>query len=366
MSANGYHCEVVGSLLRHDDLKQAMERDERGEIDQDELNDLQEKEGKQNIALQEEAGIEVLTDGEVRRRFWFDPLTASLSGYNPEVPAPVMFHGSADKPSGPPPKLPAVTEKLGIRKNLPLQEYEFVTANSDLPAKATLAGMTYASVLWVPGYSDKVYPDREAYMDEVIGLMTQIVGECVDAGCDYFQLDSPRYTHLVSDEGQENLRNLGLDTETWLGQMIERDNQLISAFPDVTWAVHLCRGNHRSMWSVEGGYDAIAEQLFNDLACDRIFAEYDSPRAGSFAPLRFVPDDKSVVLGLITTKEPELEDGDQLKQRIEEAAEHVPLERLGLSPQCGFASTLPGNLVTFDDQRAKLELLGTVAHEVWN
>ncbi|HMA26398.1 MAG TPA: hypothetical protein VKO62_02095, partial [Solirubrobacterales bacterium] len=233
------------------------------------------------------------------------------------------------------------------------------------PAKATLAGMTYASVLWVPGYSDTVYPDREAYMDEVIELMKQIVGETIEAGCDYFQLDSPRYTHLVSEEGQENLRNLGLDTETWLGQMIERDNQLIRAFPDVTWAVHLCRGNHRSMWSVEGGYDAIAEQLFTDLACDRIFAEYDSPRAGTFEPLRFVPEDKAVVLGLITTKEPELEDADQLKRRIEEASQYIPLERLGLSPQCGFASTLPGNLVTFDDQRAKLELLGKVAHEVW-
>jgi 5-methyltetrahydropteroyltriglutamate--homocysteine methyltransferase len=365
-SSNGYHCEVVGSLLRHDELKQAMERDERGEIEQDELNELQEKEGKQNIALQEECGIEVLTDGEVRRRFWFDPLTASLSGYNPEVPAPVMFHGSDDKPSGPPPKLPAVTEKLGIRQNLPLQEYTFVTANTDRPAKATLAGMTYASVLWVPGYSDKVYPDRDEYMDEVIGLMKQIVGETVDAGCTYFQLDSPRYTHLVSEEGQENLRNLGLDTETWLGQMIDRDNQLIEAFPDVTWAVHLCRGNHRSMWSVEGGYDAIAEQLFSDLACDRIFAEYDSPRAGTFEPLRFVPEDKTVVLGLITTKEPELENADELKGRIDEASKYLPLDRLGLSPQCGFASTLPGNLVTFDDQRAKLELLGEVSREVWS
>jgi 5-methyltetrahydropteroyltriglutamate--homocysteine methyltransferase len=120
------------------------------------------------------------------------------------------------------------------------------------------------------------------------------------------------------------------------------------------------------MWSVEGGYDAIAEQLFNDLECDRIFAEYDSPRAGTFEPLRFVPEGKTVVLGLITTKEPELEDADQLKQRIEEASQHIPLERLALSPQCGFASTLPGNLVTFDDQKAKLELLGKVAHEVWN
>ena len=158
MASNGYHCEVVGSLLRHDELKQAMERDERGEIDAKQLEALQEEEGIRNIALQEEAGIEVLTDGEVRRRFWFDPLTDSLSGYNPEVPAPVMFHGSGDKPEGPPPKLPAVTEKLGIRHNLPLEEYKFVSANSDRPAKATLAGMTYASVLWVPGYSDKVYP----------------------------------------------------------------------------------------------------------------------------------------------------------------------------------------------------------------
>jgi methionine synthase II (cobalamin-independent) len=362
-NGNGYHCEVVGSLLRQDYLKEAMGNES---IDPAELEALQEKAGKENIALQEECGIEVLTDGEVRRRFWFDPLTVSLSGYNPEVPAPVMFHAADDDKSDAPPKLPAVTEKLGLAENLPVAEYEFVKANSKLPAKATLAGMTYASVLWVPGYSDKVYPDREEYMAEALSLMKQVVQGLVDAGCDYIQLDSPRYTHLVSEEGQENLRNLGLDTETWLGQMIGYDNELINAFPDVTWAVHLCRGNHRSMWSVEGGYDKIAEQLFNDLAADRIFAEYDSPRAGTFDALRFVPDDKVVVLGLITTKEPELEDGGQLKQRIEEASKHVPLERLGLSPQCGFASTLPGNKVTFDDQKAKLELLGKVSHEVWS
>lgn len=366
MQASGYHCEIVGSLLRQDYLKEAMERDERGQISAEELNELQERAARENIALQEECGVEVVTDGEVRRRFWFDPLTASLSGYNPEVPAPVMFHGGDDQPSGPPPKLPAVTERLGVRQNLPLREYRSAKASTDRAVKATLAGMTYASVLWVPGYSDRVYPDRDAYMEEAIGLMKRVVGELVEAGCDYIQLDSPRYTHLVSDEGQENLRNLGLDTEAWLGEMIASDNELINAFPEVTWAVHLCRGNHRSMWSVEGGYDAIAEQLFNDLACDRIFAEYDSPRAGSFEPLRFVPDDKAVVLGLITTKQPELEDPDQLKRRIEEASTYIPSERLGLSPQCGFASTLPGNQVTFDDQRAKLELLGTVAHEVWD
>jgi methionine synthase II (cobalamin-independent) len=363
MSSNGYHCEVVGSLLRPDYLKEAMEQDG---ADPEQLRELQDRAAKEAIALQEECGIEVITDGEARRRFWFDPLTASLSGYDPEAPAPVPFHGQKDDPAHDPPKLPAVTTKLGIARNLPLEEYEFVKANTDRGVKVTLAGMTYASVLWVPGISEEAYPDRDEYMAEVLGLMKEVVQGVVDAGADYVQLDSPRYTHLVSEEGQENLRRVGLDTETWLGKMIALDNELIEAFPDTTFAVHLCRGNHRSMWSVEGGYDAIAEQLFNDLACDRILAEYDSPRAGTFEPLRFVPDDKVVVLGLITTKRPELEDGDQLKGRIDEASKYVPLERLGLSPQCGFASTLPGNLVTFDDQKAKLELLGRVSQEVWS
>jgi 5-methyltetrahydropteroyltriglutamate--homocysteine methyltransferase len=360
-----YHAEVVGSLLRTDKLKDAMGRDERGEIEADELKAIQDEFARDSIRLQEECGIEVVTDGEARRRFWFDPLTVSLSGYDPTAPAPVPFHGKAPESEGPPPRLPAVTEKLGRAHNLCLEEYEFTRANTDRGVKVTIAGMTYASVLWVPGISDGVYPDRDEYMDDALRLMTEVVAECVAAGADYVQLDSPRYTHLVSEEGQENLRRVGLDTETWLGKMIEYDNRLIDAFPDVTFGVHLCRGNHRSMWSVEGSYDAIAEQLFSGLHAHRILAEYDSPRAGTFAPLRFVPDDRVVVLGLITTKEPELESADDLKRRIDEASEHVPLERLALSPQCGFASTLPGNLVTFDDERAKLELLGSVAHEIW-
>jgi 5-methyltetrahydropteroyltriglutamate--homocysteine methyltransferase len=182
---------------------------------------------------------------------------------------------------------------------------------------------------------------------------------------DYVQLDSPRHTHLVSEEGRTNLARVGVDVHTWLDEMIAFDNRLIDAFPEVTWAVHLCRGNHRSMWSVEGAYDSIAEKLFNDLHVDRILAEYDSPRAGSFTALRFVPANKVVVLGLVTTKQPQLEDEDQLKRRINEASGYVPLERLALSPQCGFASTMPGNLVSVDDQRAKLELVARVARHVW-
>jgi 5-methyltetrahydropteroyltriglutamate--homocysteine methyltransferase len=147
--------------------------------------------------------------------------------------------------------------------------------------------------------------------------------------------------------------------------MIALDNALMADFPQVTFGLHLCRGNHRSMWSVEGGYDPIAEELFTTLNVQRLLLEYDTPRAGTFAPLRFVPQDKVVVLGLITTKEPEVESADLLKRRIDEAAQYVPLERLALSPQCGFASTLPGNLVTPEAQRAKLEVLGQVARDVW-
>jgi 5-methyltetrahydropteroyltriglutamate--homocysteine methyltransferase len=359
-----YRAEVVGSLLRPEYLKRAWADFESGAIDEAALTEAQDRAGIEAIRLQEDCGLDVLTDGEVRRRFWFDPLTASL-GYNEDASAPVPFTKGGEGPTEAPPKLPVVTERLGIKRNLPLEEYQFVREHASTPTKTTIAGMTYPSVLWVPGLSDGSYADRDEYMADVLRLMTRIVREVVDAGTNYIQLDSPRYTHMVSEEGQANLRKVGLDVETWLDEMIGYDNALIDAFPQVTWAVHLCRGNHRSMWSVEGAYDAIAEQLFTSLRVDRILAEYDSPRSGTFAPLRFVPAGKVVVLGLITTKQPELEDPDQLTDRIDEASGYLPLDRLALSPQCGFASTMPGNLVTFDDQRAKLELVSRVARDVW-
>lgn len=360
----GYRAEIVGSLLRPDELKRAFDDFGQGRIGRDELDSIQDRAAIDAIRLQEDTGVDVVTDGEVRRRFWFDPLTASL-GYNYEESAPVPFKGGEGVPPEPPPKLPVVTQRLRIVENLPLREYRFVSEHSRKPTKITIAGMTYASVLWVPGVSDGSYPHRDAYLADVLRLMKQVVGEVVEAGTNYVQLDSPRYTHMVSEEGRANLRRVGLDVSSWLDSMIALDNELIRTYPQITWAVHLCRGNHRSMWSVEGAYDSIADKLFNELEVDRILAEYDSPRAGSFAPLRFVPPDKVVVLGLVTTKEPRLEDPAQLKRRIDEATAYLPLDRLALSPQCGFASTLPGNRVTFDDQRAKLALVARVARDVW-
>lgn len=363
-TSSPFHAEVIGSLLRPEPLKEAMERREQGTISEDELERIQEESGIRAIALQEEAGVDVVTDGEVRRARWFDPLTESLAGYSLQDPAPVPFQrGGA--PSLEELRLPAAAERMSLRFNLPLREYEFVAKHATKAVKTTMPGLTYASVLWVPGVSDKVYSNRDEYLQDVVAIYREMVQQLVDAGARYIQLDSPRYTHMVSEEGRENLRRVGIDPSTWLRQMIDLDNEIIDSFEGVTFGLHLCRGNHKSMWSVEGGYDDIAEQLFNGIHVHRLALEYDSPRAGTFAPLRFVPQDKVVILGLITTKEPEIESADLLKRRIEEATGYIPIERLALSPQCGFASTLPGNLVTEDIQRAKLARLSEVARDIW-
>lgn len=358
----GVHCEVIGSLLRPEYLQEALRGFDAGKVAEDQLVAAQDRAVTEAVELQEKCGLDVITDGEMRRVLWSDPLTESLAGFGHDNRASAPFQGKEETVLRP----PAVTGRLGPRTNLPLREYHFLAPRTDKAVKATLPSLSYASVLWVPGVSDGVYADRDEYLEDALELTRRLVRELVDAGVTYVQLDAPRYTHMVSAEGKANMERIGLDPDTWLGDMIELDNRLMADFPEVTFGLHLCRGNHRSMWSVEGGYDPIAEQLFTTIDCQRLLLEYDTPRAGTFAPLRFVPEDKSVVLGLITTKEPELEGADLLRSRVDEAARYVPLARLGLSPQCGFASVHAGNLITFEDQRAKLRRLGEVAREVWS
>jgi 5-methyltetrahydropteroyltriglutamate--homocysteine methyltransferase len=362
--ALNYRSEVIGSLLRPEALKQATAKFEAGELSAEALAAEQDRAVLDAFRLQEACDLDVITDGEMRRSYWFDPLTESLAGFDRRAPAPVPFT-AGQAPSGTVPPLPAIVGKLGPKTNLPLREVDFLRQHTRRPVKATLPSLTYASVLWVPGISDKAYPDRQQAQDDALRLTRELVAQLAASGIDYVQLDAPRYTHLVSETGIQNFRRLGINPDTWLGDMITLDNALMADFPDVTFGLHLCRGNFRSMWSVEGGYDAVAEQLFSDLNVQRLLLEYDSPRAGNFAPLRFVPADKTVVLGLITTKEPQLETADELRRRIDEASQYVPLDRLALSPQCGFASTLEGNLITAEVQRAKLELLSRVAKDVW-
>lgn len=358
-----YRAEVIGSLLRPPEVKQAMEDATAGRISRGELEDIQDRAILDAIALQEACGLDVITDGEYRRVIFWDPIIATLDGLTIDADSPVSFGGSDDQDDAL--ELPTVTGKLALRDSLLRREMRYLLEHTEVPTKATLPAMAQASALWLPDVSKEAYPTREEYVADLVELMRHEIAALAEMGVNYIQLDSPRYTYVCSEEGRERLRKLGIDPEPWLEEMISFDNRLIEGFDGVTFGLHLCRGNHRSMWSVEGAYDPIAERLFNELNVDRLLLEYDSPRSGTFDPLRLVPEDKVVVLGLISSKEARVETRDEILPRIEEAARFMPIERLALSPQCGFASTLPGNLLGEEEERQKLELVANVAHEVW-
>ena len=358
--AVAYRAEVIGSLLRPPEVKQAMQDAAEGRLGRDALERVQDRAILDAVALQEACGLDVVTDGEFRRAIFWDPIIAALAGLDSQATSPVGFGGNKDAV-----QLPAVTGKVRVRDSLLQREMRYLLAHTDTPAKATLPAMAQASALWLPGVSEAAYPTRAAYVADLVEVMRGEIEALVEMGVRYVQLDSPRYTYVCSDDGRDRLRALGIDPEPWLDEMIRFDNRLIEGFDGVTFGLHLCRGNNRSMWSVEGAYDPIAEKLFRDLNVDRLLLEYDTPRSGTFAPLRLVPDDKVVVLGLISSKEARVETRDEILPRIEEAATFMPIEGLALSPQCGFASTLPGNLLGEEEQRQKLELVATVAREVW-
>jgi 5-methyltetrahydropteroyltriglutamate--homocysteine methyltransferase len=355
---------VIGSLLRPPEVKQAMQEAAAGRISPAELHRIQDGAVLDAIALQESCGLDVITDGEYRRAIFWDPVIAALDGLSFDVASPVSFGGSGTEDDLL--RLPAVTGRLVMRDSLLQRELRFLLDHTSTPVKATMPAMAQASALWLPGVSEIAYPTRLEYVADLVELMRGEIDALVAIGVRYIQLDSPRYTYVCSGEGRDRLRALGIDDpEAWLGEMIAFDNRLIEGFDGVTFGLHLCRGNHRSMWSVEGAYDPIAERLFNEIKVDRLLLEYDSPRAGTFEPLRYVPSNKVVVLGLISTKEARVETRDEILPRIEEAAHFMPIERLALSPQCGFASTLPGNLLGEAEQRQKLELVSSLAREVW-
>jgi 5-methyltetrahydropteroyltriglutamate--homocysteine methyltransferase len=249
-------------------------------------------------------------------------------------------------------------------------EAAFLKQQSTGPFKVCVPSVVqFADSKYKPGVTDKVYPTRRAMVQEFAALLREDVQSLIDAGTTYVQLDGPSYlTHLMDERRREQLRGMGADPDEVLDEVIAGDNSIIEGLKrkvDTIVGIHFCRGNNRSSWSAEGSYEAIAEKTFGSLLADRFLMEYDSDRAGGFEPLRFVPNGKTVVLGLITTKEPQLESQELLCRRIDEAAKYIPLENLALSTQCGFASTLLGNLITWDDMRRKLELVATVARRAW-
>jgi 5-methyltetrahydropteroyltriglutamate--homocysteine methyltransferase len=372
--------DVVGSLLRPDFLKQARQRCDEAKIGETELGLVEDDAVRRAVALQEAAGLEVITDGEMRRLNFQDSFGASVTGFDAgqadikfyekrvEGAAPLRrweFPEGEAKATAIAQRRPVVA-KLRLARNLPLKEYQYVSMVAHAPAKVTLIGPDRIVQRFDHQASTAIYPTVDEFVADVVRLQRGIIGSLVAAGCPYIQIDAPGYTAYVDPPSLEAMRARGEDPKENFTRSLKADNDVIRGCAGVTFGIHICRGNQRSMWHREGSYDPIAERLLNELNHDRFLLEYDSPRAGSFEPLRFVPKGKVVVLGLISTKVPELEKIDDLKRRIDEASRYIPLEQLALSPQCGFASDVIGNLVSEDDQKRKLELVVETARQVWN
>ena len=370
--------DIVGSLLRPDAVKAARVRFDEGTIDGAELRKIEDDAVRDAVRLQESVGLDIISDGEMRRLNFqnsfgaavegYDASTSTLHAYTQRVEGgsalrrwevPIHEKGTAISHRRP------VKSRLRLARNVPLEEYRFVAGVAKTPAKVSLIGPDRISQRFEHETSKAVYPDVDAFMADVVAIEREIVKSLADAGCRYVHIDAPGYTAYVDEPSLNQMRARGEDPEQNFARSLKADTELISGFPGVTFGIHLCRGNQRSMWHREGSYDAIAERLFVELPYDRYLLEYDSPRAGSFDVLRFMPKGKVAVLGLVSTKVAELETIEHLRRRIDEAAKHIPLDQLAISPQCGFASDVVGNLISADDQRRKLELVVETARQVW-
>jgi len=370
--------DVVGSLLRPNHLKQAYAEREQKKISDDDLRRIENEAIREAVRLQEEVGLDVITDGEYRRLNFQDSFAASVSGFEARA-VNLSFMESLSREGKPLQRWDPyhvadgaailqrrpVSQKLRLVRNLPLEEYSFVSGVARQPAKVTLVGPDRIVQRFDYQNSKSVYWSTEDFVADVVRIEREMIRSLIDAGCRYVQIDAPSYTAYVDGPSLDEMRERGEDPMKNLMRSIQADNEVLRLFDGVTFGIHLCRGNQRSMWHREGSYDAIAEALFGGLQHDRFLLEYDSPRAGTFEPLRFVPKGKVVVLGLVSTKVPALETVDDLKSRIDRASKYLPLEQLAISPQCGFASDVVGNLISEDDQKRKLEVVVETARQVW-
>jgi 5-methyltetrahydropteroyltriglutamate--homocysteine methyltransferase len=377
-SINNCRVDQVGSLLRPRGLKDAYARHGNGEASDDELFRVQDESIRELIAKQEAHGLSILTDGEYRRLNFQDSFVESVSGFVPKkhtfqfqesrtLGGTALQRWQPDSAKTDPAMQywRPIVERLRLADNRPLAEWRFASGLTKQPVKVTLIATDRICENFARQNSSGVYTGLEQYRADIIGIEHRIVAELAQAGCPYIQLDAPSYTAYVDAHSLERMRSAGIDPIRHMQQSIKADNAVIEAISGVTFGVHLCRGNVRSMWHREGAYYAIAEGLFHGLRHHRFLLEYDTERAGGFEPLRFVPKDKVVVLGLVSTKVPQLETADELKRKIDEASRYLPLDQLALSPQCGFSSNIVGNLITEDDQWRKLELVQKVALDIW-
>jgi 5-methyltetrahydropteroyltriglutamate--homocysteine methyltransferase len=359
-----YRADVVGSLLRPEYLKEARRQHEAGEMSDADFKVIEDRSVDAAIQMQIDAGLDVITDGELRRYAFFGHLIDATEGFDKLGGWAIPFHDDDGNEIVFP--RPVVVEKLKPKRHLCAEEFSYLRARAaGHPTKSTLISAQQAAAYYDPERSKGAYANIEAYLADVVDILRAEVAELIRLGCTYIQLDAPQYAALLDPEIREGYRKRGNDPDRLLDRCIELDNAVIGDHPGITFGIHLCRGNNQSRYYASGGYDPIAAQVFQRTNFDTFLLEYDDARSGGFEPLAHVPEDRVVVLGLVTTKAPALESKATLKARIHEASQYVPLDRLTLSPQCGFASTEEGNHLTEAEQTAKLRLVAEVAREVW-
>jgi len=375
--ADQYRAEQIGSLLRPTEVMDARATHAQGSITIEQLREVEDRAIIDALEMQRQVGVDIFSDGEFRRSWFSAAFADSIEGIvdDPDAVFVSSWQGEQGELAD---QVAAdigfaeqmVGAKLRQTRRLTGHESSFLKQHSPGPFKITMPGvMTRARTWYKPGVTDEFYPTQTDLIQDVVQILRGEVRALIDEGVTYIQLDSLRYVIQLADvSSRQQMVESGEDLEQALDETIQIDNDTLqdAAGTGVTVGLHMCRGNNRSAWRSEGGYDVIAEKAFSQLNVDRFLLEYDTERAGGFEPLRFVPDGKTVVLGLISSKDPTLESMDSLQRRIDEAARYVPIENLAISPQCGFASTAPGNMLTQDQQLRKLELVVEVAHKVWD
>jgi 5-methyltetrahydropteroyltriglutamate--homocysteine methyltransferase len=363
-----FRAEHVGSLLRPAELKTARERAASGEITADELRAVEDAAIRDAVQLQQDAGIKTITDGELRRASWHMDFVYQIGGIvKSETAMPSVFHNKGGEIRFTP-SAPRINSKLTLEDTIFGDDFEFLRSvvTEGVP-KLTIPSPSMVHYRGGRAAVDtSVYPEMDEFWSDLAGVYQQEIKRLADIGCTYLQLDDTSLAYLNDPNERESFIQRGEDGEHQHLTYIRTFNAALADRPEgMTIATHMCRGNFRSSWVAQGGYDFVAEPMFNELEVDAFFMEFDDERSGTFEPLRFVPKNKLVVLGLVTSKRPELESKDDLKRRIEEAASYVDIDQLCLSPQCGFSSTVDGNSLTREQQFAKLRLVVETAEEVW-
>jgi 5-methyltetrahydropteroyltriglutamate--homocysteine methyltransferase len=364
-----FRADHVGSLLRPPELLKAREEFQAGKIDAQQLRAVEDDAIRDVVALQREVGLQSATDGEFRRTSWHMDFIYQLGGISTAPGDIKVKFRNADGVIEWTPAALHVGEKLHLDHTIFADDFQFLQGlvADDVTPKLTIPSPSMVHYRGGRAALDPdVYPDVEQFWADLAATYNEQVKSIAALGCTYLQLDDTSLAYLNDPAQREQMANKGEDAEHLHEAYIRHINEALDGRPEgLTVTTHLCRGNFRSSWAAEGGYDFVAEALFGDLDVDGFFLEYDDARSGGFEPLRFVPKDKLVVLGLVTTKRPELESKDLLKRRIEEASKYIAIEQLCLSGQCGFSSTVEGNALTRDEQIAKLNLIVETAAEVW-